>query len=213
MMIIHLNGWPGVGKLTVARILSQRLQARLIDNHLLHDVAIQCTGPADDQRWPLYETVRAAAYGALAGRPSSESLVMTNALCVGAPREQQAWGHVVDLAIARGGTLVPVVLIADIEENKRRIQSDDRSARKLKAPEMLEIYYQSDDLQRPDVPELLEIDTTHLAAMEAAIAIEGHIRSLTERGLLLPASERHLKMKASGWLPPAAFPIPLKSPS
>jgi broad-specificity NMP kinase len=59
-VIVHLNGWPGVGKLTVARLLAPRLQARLIDNHLLHDVAIRCAGIDDRARWPLYETVRAA---------------------------------------------------------------------------------------------------------------------------------------------------------
>ncbi|WP_284388078.1 hypothetical protein [Devosia yakushimensis] len=39
-MIIHLNGWPGVGKLTIGRLLAADLGARFIHNHLLHDVAI-----------------------------------------------------------------------------------------------------------------------------------------------------------------------------
>ncbi len=108
-MIVHLNGWPGVGKLTVARLLAPRLQARLIDNHLLHDVAIRCTGIDDPARWPLYEAVRAAAYQALADRPRSETFVMTNALCLGAAREREAWRHVVALAETRAVPLVPVV--------------------------------------------------------------------------------------------------------
>ena len=109
-MIVHLNGWPGVGKLTVATILADRLGARLIDNHLLHDVAIRCAGIDDPARWPLYEAVRAAAYQVLAERPRSEILVMTNALCAGAPRECEAWRHVVDLAEARAAPLVLVLL-------------------------------------------------------------------------------------------------------
>ena len=46
-MIVHINGWPGVGKLTVAREVARRLSARLLDNHTLHDVAIRrwCTNP------------------------------------------------------------------------------------------------------------------------------------------------------------------------
>lgn len=194
-MIIHLNGWPGVGKLTVARLLSQRLQARLIDNHLLHDVAIQCTGLTDPQRWPLYEVVRAAAYGVLARRPISETLVMTNALCVNAPREQEAWRHVVDLAVERGVPLVPVVLTAELEENMRRVQSDDRSRRKLTDPDVLRTFHQTDHIQKPDVPELLEIDTTHLAPIDTAIAIGNYVASLAERGLLSVAGKGHLKLK------------------
>jgi hypothetical protein len=52
--MIHLNEWLGVGKLTVGRALADRLGARLIDNHPLHDVAIRCTRIDDMDRWPLY---------------------------------------------------------------------------------------------------------------------------------------------------------------
>ena len=38
-MMIHLNGYPGVGKLTVGRLLAQRLGGRLLDNHAMYDVA------------------------------------------------------------------------------------------------------------------------------------------------------------------------------
>lgn len=51
-LVVHLNGWPGVGKLTIGRALAERLNARLIDNHLLHDAAIACAGLDDPQRWP-----------------------------------------------------------------------------------------------------------------------------------------------------------------
>jgi shikimate kinase len=38
-MLINLNGWPGVGKLTVGRILAKTLGGRLLDNHTLLNVA------------------------------------------------------------------------------------------------------------------------------------------------------------------------------
>jgi adenylylsulfate kinase-like enzyme len=109
-MIVHLNGWPGAGKKTIGEALSKRLGARFIHNHLLHDVAIVCAGLNGDQRWELYESVRAAAYAALAKQPASETFVMTNGLCSNTPREDTAWRHVVDLAMARGVPLVPVIL-------------------------------------------------------------------------------------------------------
>jgi broad-specificity NMP kinase len=39
-MIIDINGWPGVAKMTIGEALSRLLNARFIHNHLLHDVAV-----------------------------------------------------------------------------------------------------------------------------------------------------------------------------
>jgi gluconate kinase len=188
-IIAHLNGWPGVGKLTIGRIVAERLRARLIHNHLLHDVAIACTGLNDPERWPLYEAVREAAYRALAQRPASESIVMTNALCVNSERERRAWNQVVDLAIDRRAPLVPVVLEAVFEENARRLQSAERVGRKLIDPEKLREFMVSDRIQYPDVPELLTLDVTALSTEQAAARICDHLSQL--RADLRVAGERH----------------------
>ncbi|MGD9919972.1 MAG: nucleoside kinase [Pseudorhodoplanes sp.] len=190
-MIIHLNGWPGIGKLTIGRVLAERLGARLVDNHLLHDVAIRCAGLQDPQRWPLYEAVRIAAYDVLANRPASETFVMTNALCVNAPREIEAWRHVVDLAVKRNAVLIPVVLGGGLEENMRRLQSPDRVGRKLTDPRALAAFMSSGRLQKPDVPELLELDTTGLFPPDSAAAIERHVKQVRPN----PANAGHLKFR------------------
>jgi thymidylate kinase len=126
-MIIHLNGWPGTGKQTVGRELAARIGARLIHNHLLHDISIVCCGRTTPERWELYETIRTAVYGYLERIPGSETLVMTNALCSGSEREVMAWTHVVELAISRKVPLIPVVLDVELSENIRRLQSAERS--------------------------------------------------------------------------------------
>jgi len=187
--IVHLNGWPGAGKLTVGRILAEWLDARLIDNHLLHDVAIACAGLDDPQRWPLYEEVRSAAYRTLRNRPPTERFVMTNALCVGSKREREAWDHVVDLAMARRAPLVPVILDADFEENARRMKSPGRSARKLADPELLRTFIATDRIQQPDVPELFVLDVTALSAEQAASRICDHLARTGPD--IPPAGERH----------------------
>ncbi|MGK9236324.1 ATP-binding protein [Inquilinus limosus] len=195
-MIVHLNGWPGVGKLTVARLLAQRLRARLVDNHLLHDVAIRCTGIDDPARWPLYEVVRAAAYDVLARRPPSESFVMTNALCVGSARERAAWGDVVALAEVRRVPLVPIVLEASEAALRARLRSAERRGRKLVDRKALAAMIRTDRLLKPDVPERLDLDTTDLPAADAAAAIDAHLSALARRGLA-PAGARHLRLAAA----------------
>ena len=195
-MIIHLNGWPGVGKQTVGRLLAARLNARFIHNHVLHDVAIVCTG-SDADRWQLYEAVRRLAYDYLRNRPRSDIFVMTNALCTNSQREREAWTHVVELAIARRVPLVPVVLEADQHENERRLQSDDRVGRKLTDPSLLRSFLRVDSIQRPAVPELLVVDTTAMSAGEAAERIFRHLDKLKEGSPLQVASEQHLRMLAN----------------
>jgi hypothetical protein len=126
-MIIHLNGWPGTGKQTIGRALAARIGARPIQNHLLHDVAIVCCGRTTPERWELYEKIRAPVYEYLRTIPSSETLVMTTALCNGSSREVRAWAHVVGLAISRDAPLIPVILQVELSENIRRLRSPERT--------------------------------------------------------------------------------------
>ncbi len=192
-MIIHLNGWTGAGKKTIGAALAQQIGARFIHNHLLHDVAIVCAGLQTEARWTLYEKVRQAAYDSLASQPQSDMFVMTNALCRDAPREQQAWAHGVELAIARHVPLVPIVLQVDLQENLRRLQSAERVGKKLTDPAELESYLATDTLQFPDVPGSLLLNVTHLSAESAAEKIAAHIHAI--RTLLRPATKRHLQMR------------------
>ncbi|EJU13872.1 hypothetical protein LH128_06492 [Sphingomonas sp. LH128] len=193
-MIVHLNGWPGVGKLTIGRELATRLNARLIDNHLLHDVALACTHFSDPDRWPLYEVVRHAAYAALLKRPTSEIFVMTNAFCVASERELIGWQHVVDLAVARNCSLIPVVLTAETEENVRRLESVSRSNRKLKDSDTFRSFIAADVIQRPDVPELIELDVTNMSAENAAGALRERIVDLVVQGLA-KATDAHRRLR------------------
>jgi broad-specificity NMP kinase len=187
-MIIHLNGWPGVGKKTIGRIVAVRLGARFIHNHLLHDVAIACHGLKDPARWTLYEQVRWAVYAGLRARPREENFVMTNALCTNSDREREAWNHVVDLAVDREVPLIPIVLEAESAENERRLQDSERAGRKMTDPRLLREFMAADKIQMPDVPELLVLDVTQLSPDKAAEAILQHVLALRIAGKLHAAS-------------------------
>lgn len=191
-MIIHLNGWAGTGKQTVGQDLAQKIGARLIHNHLLHDISIVCCGRTTPERWELYETIRTAVYGHLQRIPASETLVMTNALCNGSEREVRAWTHVVELAISRKVPLIPVVLQVELSENFRRLQSAERS-NKLRDPTILMNYLHVDSVQQPDVRELLILDATALSPEEAATRILQHVEEVRE--WVLPATAKHMILR------------------
>lgn len=178
--------------MTICALLAGKLGARFVHNHLLHDVAIACAGLDGTERWQLYEAIRSAAYEALTRRPAGEVFVMTNALCRNAPRELEAWRHVVELAIARSVSLVPVVLELSIEENCRRLRSAEREGRKMTDPALLREFIAADNIQRPDVQELLVLDVSALSAEQAADRIREHLDSIRET--LRPATRKHLEL-------------------
>jgi len=194
-MIVHLNGWPGVGKQTIGRLVAETLAARFVHNHLLHDVAIVCAGFDDPGRWPLYEVVRSAAYAALTQHRPGEVLVMTNALVKASRRGEEAWAHVVDLAMTRASPLVPVVLDAEPDELCRRVESPERPGRKLADAQQLRELLAAGTLQRPDVAELIELDVTRLSAEDAARELVARLQALRQSGDLRPASHAHLRMR------------------
>ena len=136
-MIVHLNGWPGVGKLTVARVVAHKLGARLLDNHTLHDLAGRLCERGTDEDWRLYHQVRNIAYGKIRTLPSREVIVLTNALLSESDREVEAWNAVKDLARERSDLLVEVTLDCSLEENVRRLRSEERRHRQLIDPEPL----------------------------------------------------------------------------
>jgi gluconate kinase len=190
-MIVHLNGWPGVGKKTIGAILAQRLGARFVHNHLLYDLPVAITGHDDPARWPLYETIRAAAYDALAQRPPNERFVMTNALRRNTPRDRDTWTRLVAAATARNAPLIPIVLETETDELVRRLQSADRVGRKLTDPARLRGYFVDNSIQKPVVAELLVLDVTSLTPDAAAARIEAHVAATP----LLPAGSRLLELR------------------
>ena len=86
-MILQINGWPGVGKLTVGRIVAKELGGRLLDNHTVYNVAFSLT---EFQTPAFYETVRAVrdiAFARIAEIQSDIPVVMTSAYAGSATME------------------------------------------------------------------------------------------------------------------------------
>jgi hypothetical protein len=114
------------------------LNARLLDDHTLHNIALAICDFDPPERWSVYYAVRDIAYGRLREIPASETIVMTNALTREAPREAEAWEAILQLAAARNAPLVAVTLDCPLEENCRRVQFRERlEDRKLVEPTSL----------------------------------------------------------------------------
>ncbi len=171
-MIIHLNGWPGVGKLTVGRALARQLRGRLVDNHTLHNVAFATCDFGSEERWAVYYAVRDIAYARIRNMPAEETIVMTNAFVSGVKRDEEGWAAINRLVIDRGDTLVAVTLTCSREENMARLRSDERlNNRKLVDTAALEEWLNNPDyrLHSGDgADHSILVETTDLTYDEAA---------------------------------------------
>lgn len=178
-MIIHLNGWPGTGKLTVGRILARELGGHLVDNHTLHNVPASLCKRNTDDYWQMYHQVRDIAYARIRVMPLSDVFVMTNALTRESEREIEAWNAVRQLASDRSDTLVAVTLLCSSEENARRVQSEERANNhKLTDPEPLLAWWSELNLIADGADYLQSINNTNLAPQEAAGMIANFVSRL-----------------------------------
>jgi thymidylate kinase len=177
-VIIHLNGWPGSGKLTVARVVARKLEARLLDNHTLHDVAARLCDRHTREYWDVYYQVRDVAFKRIRALPSHEVIVMTNALTLENDHERQLWAAVKALALERRVPLVAVTLQCSIEENVRRIASESRRDRKLTDPAPLIEWRSTFTLLTDGSVPSVAIDNTNRSPDQVADEIVAFVRRI-----------------------------------
>jgi hypothetical protein len=181
-ILVHLNGAPGVGKLTIGRSLAERLDARLLDNHATHDVAFALTEFRSAAFYETVRAVRAIAYDRIRQLPATTPVILTDAFFDDSAWGQESWAAVLDLATSRVARLFTVALICEPQEHARRIMGEDRAAKgKIRDIAYAEtasrrrlIERSGDDSQR--------LDVTRLAADAAASAISDWISTRLTRG-------------------------------
>lgn len=135
---MHLNGWPGVGKLTVNRALARLLSARLVDNHTLQNLALPLAPRPSAEYWAIVREVQAIAHKRMAEMPHGESFVLTNALAQDDSRATELWAGVKRVAAEPGDLRVAVNLDCSLAANLERIRTSERTNnRKLDDPAYL----------------------------------------------------------------------------
>ncbi len=169
-MLVVLNGYPGVGKLTIGRILADRLGARLLDIHSVYNVAFALTEFRSPDFYYATGVVEDLADELIARLPKDVPVVFTTVLTENAARGADAdMARFERRAIGRG-PLCMVHLHCDLAENKRRIVSAARDGmRKPRDPEMAQRNHDgAAELSGADLDHMLRLDVTLLSAAEAA---------------------------------------------
>ena len=188
--IIHLIGYPGVGKLTVAQALAASRpddaddRIVVVDNHLTSNPVLAVVprkeGRVPDQAWEHVSVIREQVIAAIRElSPPSWSFVFTNVLRRTDPVGVLTSALVEELAEARGDPYVPVLLQCDPDEQRRRVLGPGRSERgKWVDPDAVARFVAAVDLVVPERPLRLNLDVTALAPDQAARIILDHVRAI-----------------------------------
>ncbi|KAI9795716.1 MAG: hypothetical protein M1833_006885 [Piccolia ochrophora] len=163
--IVYINGYPGVGKLTVARELSKLISnSKIIDNHHLIDPVAMVYDRTMPEYQPLRRAVREAVLSSIAKSSSTKDVTW---ICT----DQQSSGSVgsavaLDYAWAaetRGCRLISVILNCEAEENERRLTAPGRGVptnTKLTDLAILRMIREKDDIYHFSSKDEVEIDVT-----------------------------------------------------
>ncbi|CAA9250042.1 MAG: hypothetical protein AVDCRST_MAG50-2559 [uncultured Acidimicrobiales bacterium] len=184
--IIHLIGFPGTGKYTIAKHMAA-LQGGgehrlvVVDNHyvsnpILGVMDIDGVKAIDPAVWGYVRKVRLAVMEAIRDlSPSTWSFAFTNVLLAGDPEDQAAPARVAALADARDAAFVPVRLHCKVDELTRRAVSPQRNERlKWTDGEAVRAMAESRTLVDVAHPNTLDLDVTDVQPEVAARLVLEH---------------------------------------
>jgi hypothetical protein len=181
-VIVHINSYPGVGKLTIGKALAELIGGRLLDNHSVFNVAFALTEFKSPAFYDTVREVREIAYRRILDLPREVPVVLTNWYSRESTWGQENWDRAIALAKERRCALNIVTLTCQVEENVRRIQSPGRGAKRKPQDES---FVKDNRDGRPLLDRggdrLLNLDVTHLSAEEAAQKIAAWLTS-AQRG-------------------------------
>lgn len=189
-MIIVLNGYPGVGKLTIGQELIALIGGRLLDIHSVYNIPFALTEFRSPEFIEAAEKIETIAHDLVRKLPREVPVVLTTVLAGTSDWGDAEWKRIVRLGHERPPLLV-VHLQCDLEENIRRIQSAGRAAkRKPRDPKMARRNHeQGKVLAGVNEANLLQLDVNSLSPADAAERIAEWGKQFGVRTTVLPPGE------------------------
>jgi hypothetical protein len=188
--IVHLIGYPAVGKYTIAKavaLLAERQGDRyvVLDNHHTSNVifaALDVDGirQLPPTVWDRVREVREALLRTIEElSPREWSFIFTNVLTERDPSDVQVVHRLANLATRRNSSYVPIRITCEAEELIRRVTNADRRERsKWIDPDGVRALVSSTSLLSLDEYDPIEIDVTGVPPEESAWQVLQHVQRL-----------------------------------
>ncbi|MGE4063952.1 MAG: hypothetical protein AB7E79_11355 [Rhodospirillaceae bacterium] len=207
-MIIHLNGWPGVGKASIARELAPVLSGRVLEHHTIGNVAYSLTIRKTPEFYDTYRAVRKVAFDRIMTLDRTVPVILTNCLASGSEAGRETWDAVVGLGRTRGCLIYFVTLTCEPEEHRRRMTVPVRATQhKLVDPDEIDYQRLKELITPPSSKPHLTLDTTHLAPAAAANEISTWVGS-TSSDLHTAVEDFSLYEPTASFMRPGRFMMP-----
>lgn len=184
--VVYILGFVGVGKYTIAKELEKQAGFRVIDNHAFNNLIfplfrIDGTTKIPDKAWDTLIDIRKPFFDAFKTiRNKDFNFVFTNALSECDDVDKKLYSDFEKDMEEADATFVPVRLIIDKEENRKRITSPDREKKmKQNSDQDIDAIHANHEVLKPSHQNTLEIDVTDISAENAAKRIIEHIEKAT----------------------------------
>lgn len=171
-MIIYLIGFPGSGKLTIAKELCNILDGVIVDNNLFNNIIFDMIDfrnvEVTSEIWEKIFVIRENMLAILEKyHIESKHYIFTNELIKGDSYDQKVYNSVVNLSKKMNVEILPVVLYCNSAELVKRVQSKEREKeRKITDSDFAMRKIKGKKLFVPQGS--LEIDNSNLSAKEVA---------------------------------------------
>lgn len=184
--VVVLLGFPGTGKLTIARKLAPILDAIVIDNHWINNPifgVIESDGKRSlpESVWARTAEVRAAVLETIGtlSRPQ-RAFILTYSGMKAEVYDIESLRLMQKAARDRESAFIPIRLLCSEDELRRRVVNEDRhKSMKMVNPDMLEKYWGKTVLDTGH-PNQMTLDVSALSADESATRIAAYVRHLDE---------------------------------
>ncbi|KAK8847528.1 hypothetical protein IAR55_005386 [Kwoniella newhampshirensis] len=188
-IVIIFNGFPGVGKLTVAKETSKLLPgSKVFDNHLLIDAAAALFERDDLAYHPFRKALRSATFDSLISYPESRPRTIIFTECQSDdPDGTLVMTEYLTFVKAVDAKLISVILTCSERANEKRLISDERKEKgrrtKLTDVEVLrtmrdKVIYRFDASENALVRQFM-IDTTDSEGVDVAQDIRTAVYGMT----------------------------------
>ncbi|KAK2036638.1 hypothetical protein LZ31DRAFT_561012 [Colletotrichum somersetense] len=182
--IVHINAFPGTGKLTVAQKLTRLAPSgvlRLVHNHLLINPADAVLRRDEAGYQSLRHRLRSVVFSSLIDEPATRTAAYiftdfqtSNNLGSAVCQEYE------NCARKRGSLFIPITFVCDEDVNLQRLCEGDRSSHgKLTDAVLLSTFRSGAVLYEFDMNPLhLRLDVSHLSADDAALQLLQHLQQV-----------------------------------